>query len=331
MKRITWIVLGVLGIHAAVQAASFDCSKATSKTEMMICLDAGLSKLDENLSAAYKAAIQDEKQSDITRQSQKQWIKSRNTCQDFACVKNSYEERLTFLNQVKLHSDNSASDNSMGMEFIPFQKETCCLDDPFEYSSREAESLWAFIVLREPRLSTAWGENSLRNGGSFANLGKNGYLVFLDAFYFAEPKENRLAQLTKAWPPGTPEEPEFRRIGSNRLWALISGTELSHGVYKSSYYAIFIEFDSLGTPSVSSIELLSIHETYDGLCEGGDVFKVTDVATHVDSQEIKDVNSDKLEDIVFQLEQQDCKSKLRQKLSRIFINSGNSFIEQKQH
>lgn len=100
MKRITWIVLGVLGIHTAAQAVSFDCSKATSKVEIMICGDAGLSQLDEDLSSAYKAVLHDEKQSNIARQSQKQWIKLRNTCQDSACVKSSYEERLVALNSL---------------------------------------------------------------------------------------------------------------------------------------------------------------------------------------------------------------------------------------
>jgi len=76
------------------QAASFDCAKASTKIEKLICTDAALSKLDEELAVAYKAALQDENRAESIRQTQKQWMKERNTCTDADCVKRAYAARL---------------------------------------------------------------------------------------------------------------------------------------------------------------------------------------------------------------------------------------------
>ena len=96
MKQITSMVLAVAGLLLSLpaHAASFDCAKATTKVERLICADAELSKLDEELNAAYKTALQDEKQANTIKQAQKQWLKERNNCADAVCVKGVYEERL---------------------------------------------------------------------------------------------------------------------------------------------------------------------------------------------------------------------------------------------
>lgn len=97
MKQTTWIVFGWLMLCGAAHAASFDCAKAGTKVEKLICGDAALSKLDEELNVAYKAALQDERQAGTIKQAQKQWMKERNGCADAACVKSAYEARLSKL------------------------------------------------------------------------------------------------------------------------------------------------------------------------------------------------------------------------------------------
>jgi len=94
MKRQLWMVLGWLLLSSVVQAASFDCGKATTTAEKLICADAKLSKLDDELARSYKAALQDNQQVNTIRQAQKQWLKERNVCVDAACVKQAYEARL---------------------------------------------------------------------------------------------------------------------------------------------------------------------------------------------------------------------------------------------
>jgi ankyrin repeat protein/uncharacterized protein YecT (DUF1311 family) len=96
MREIVLAISCFLAATAA-HAASFDCQKARMKIEKMICGDAELSKLDEQLNSAYTAAVQDKTQAASVRQTQKQWLKARDTCPDLACLKQAYADRLQAL------------------------------------------------------------------------------------------------------------------------------------------------------------------------------------------------------------------------------------------
>lgn len=86
--------LALLVLSCTVQAASFDCAKAQSKVEKMICSDAELSKLDEDLGRAWKQHLSDNKFQDQFRNTQKHWIEQRNQCVDAQCLKQTYQARL---------------------------------------------------------------------------------------------------------------------------------------------------------------------------------------------------------------------------------------------
>ncbi len=81
------------------QAASFDCAKAGTKVEHIICDTPEISKLDDELNTAYKAALKDEKQAEAIKQAQKQWMKERNGCADAECIKQSYEKQTSILDK----------------------------------------------------------------------------------------------------------------------------------------------------------------------------------------------------------------------------------------
>lgn len=84
----------------SAQATSFDCGKAKSKVEHIICDNAEISKLDDELSATYSAALRSIVQANSIKQEQKQWMKERSGCADAACVKQAYEMRLQGLSSV---------------------------------------------------------------------------------------------------------------------------------------------------------------------------------------------------------------------------------------
>src|SRR5271169_5220376 len=96
MKQISWIVLGLLAPLTSAQAASFDCSKAQTKIEKLICGDDELSKLDEDLGRAYQQALLrsgDDKPQEIKEQ--RFWIKIIHmSCKDTACLKELYQKRI---------------------------------------------------------------------------------------------------------------------------------------------------------------------------------------------------------------------------------------------
>jgi len=96
MKRI-FQLLPVFLMVTTAQAANFDCTKASTKVEKMICSNAELSKLDEDLNAAYQSAMQDESQAKTVRRVQKEWLKDRNSCANITCLKTAYETRVAQL------------------------------------------------------------------------------------------------------------------------------------------------------------------------------------------------------------------------------------------
>ena len=119
MSKLILIIFGWLSLGMPVQAASFDCAKAASKVEHLICGDAELSKLDKKLvkalGDAYTASLSkldDElgklyqrtlgKANEEQRQQlifeQKHWLKyTRNLCQDITCLKLAYWSRQAAL------------------------------------------------------------------------------------------------------------------------------------------------------------------------------------------------------------------------------------------
>lgn len=86
-----------LALPGTVLAASFDCEKAVSNIEKLICSNEKLSSLDDQLNSTYKKSIESKEISDGIKQAQKKWIKERNVCIDTACIQLSYEKRLNEL------------------------------------------------------------------------------------------------------------------------------------------------------------------------------------------------------------------------------------------
>lgn len=85
----------LLIITGNVEAASFDCGKATSEVEKLICGDEELSKLDESLNKAYLQALKRFDSKEQMIKSQRQWLKNdRNACKNAECIRKAYETRI---------------------------------------------------------------------------------------------------------------------------------------------------------------------------------------------------------------------------------------------
>lgn len=106
MKQILWGVFCWMLSVTIASAASFDCGRASTKVEKLICANAELSKLDDDMGKAYLQAMdrirKSNDQSGLRQRfvkSQRQWLKNeRDVCQDAACVRTSYEGRLKEIN-----------------------------------------------------------------------------------------------------------------------------------------------------------------------------------------------------------------------------------------
>ena len=79
-------------------APSFDCKKATSGQDRMVCEDRELSSLDVELNILYSKARENSSDKNILKAEQLDWFKySRNSCSDASCLKNSYKKRIAQL------------------------------------------------------------------------------------------------------------------------------------------------------------------------------------------------------------------------------------------
>lgn len=91
-------VLVLLIFPITVIGASFDCKKSCTFVEQAICINKRLSKLDDKLAEEYKKAIEIAFAPDVLKQEQRDWLDNeRNVCQDVACLKRVYKERIEYL------------------------------------------------------------------------------------------------------------------------------------------------------------------------------------------------------------------------------------------
>lgn len=86
--------------QAPAMAASFDCSKAASPTEKLICSSAEISSLDGKLQKTYKTALTatDAYGKKALTEEQRNWVRyTRGICQDTTCLKQAYLSRIVVL------------------------------------------------------------------------------------------------------------------------------------------------------------------------------------------------------------------------------------------
>ena len=99
-------ILGTLALTACLAfpawAASFDCGKASFPMETAICNDQGLSVMDEQLAAAYTAAIAKSSDKGVQLKiAQRLWIQEARKCEsDGLCIAAMYIQRIADLSAV---------------------------------------------------------------------------------------------------------------------------------------------------------------------------------------------------------------------------------------
>lgn len=97
------LIYTLLLLSSPVSAASFDCKKASTQVEKMICGNSTLSSQDNLLAEDYKIKLQ--KSSPEAEKSlkadQRAWLRSRNACRDLDCLRASYENRRAELNPLE--------------------------------------------------------------------------------------------------------------------------------------------------------------------------------------------------------------------------------------
>lgn len=125
LKLFAAVIISTTFWNLPAFAASFDCSKATTETEIAICNDPELSALDERMSNAYMRArlSQDGEQ---YKNEQFKWLKERDLCSgDKQCLKNAYNSILSKLSNF----DNCSKSTTVTEIAICSNEELSALDD----------------------------------------------------------------------------------------------------------------------------------------------------------------------------------------------------------
>lgn len=87
-----------VSVSDAQATPSFDCEKALSSIEKMICSTPSLATADANMASAYKLAMLRTSNKTELKRSQIAWMKNtRNKCSDSVCVNQSYASRVGVL------------------------------------------------------------------------------------------------------------------------------------------------------------------------------------------------------------------------------------------
>jgi uncharacterized protein len=86
------------------EGASFDCTRASTLVESLICTDPNLSQLDDRVAVAYSSMrIRSTNPQELVA-AQRVWLVQRNQCQSVACIEDQYTKRLAALG-VSLRSN----------------------------------------------------------------------------------------------------------------------------------------------------------------------------------------------------------------------------------
>lgn len=99
-------------------SASFDCQKAKTPVEKLICGDPTLSVLDDGLAFAYRQQLASSGQRDALKAQQQAWLRERNACRDRACLKAAYSKRLAELQPASPSPVAEGQEEGMAPDFM---------------------------------------------------------------------------------------------------------------------------------------------------------------------------------------------------------------------
>lgn len=107
-----FFIFVLIAISTGAQSASFDCQKAKSVTEKLICQDEELSKLDEELASIYKNSIaKSEFPKDLIANQKIAWKQRETECSTKSYLIDWYAQRKTFFGAESSTSTNKIVQN----------------------------------------------------------------------------------------------------------------------------------------------------------------------------------------------------------------------------
>ncbi len=102
VHKLILATFSLLMIAGDIHAASFDCRKAASEVEKLVCGDLILSKSDDDLAALYAKTLKQAADPVSVRKQQREWLRRvRDRCMDVSCLRDAYATRIKEILSVK--------------------------------------------------------------------------------------------------------------------------------------------------------------------------------------------------------------------------------------
>ncbi|WP_439671216.1 Lysozyme inhibitor LprI N-terminal domain-containing protein [Cupriavidus necator] len=112
MKTAALAALTLTLSTAAFAGPGFDCAKASSNVEKMICADQTLSDADSVVSDMYKEVLSTAGNPNHVKQEQRQWLtKVRNACKTPDCLAKAYDMQYNKLQRDRLAGSGAVNPN----------------------------------------------------------------------------------------------------------------------------------------------------------------------------------------------------------------------------
>jgi len=230
-KRKAWGVATLLSCLISVpsaQAVSFDCAKAQSKVEKLICGNEQASQLDKEMQSAYQEAQAHAADPVSLKTEQRQWLKMRDTCNDVACIIQAYRTRLVSLKAMLTEPKacfrllerkwpEVASDHyPVCVDFLK-NLNSFCEDMPAtKWKKSHSSKKIMFPTNATPRTSCEWKNNpaiDTLKTPHWESLDPKAYLKVIQNMQqriYREPEEK--------WQPISPDMLQRINEGQSRLW-----------------------------------------------------------------------------------------------------------------
>lgn len=181
MRTILGFWLLSASLLSGAQAASFDCDKAASGVEKMICADNTLSNLDIALSSVYGKALFRSTEPSKLKAAQRSWLKNtRNVCQTAQCVEVAYKQRVLDLRAIPVtYPDLKTAIDATCREMAAFESSespgTCHVSKSGSFGALGATGFhYALYCLGEPLPKQGSGHCTMSAMALFAQRKETG-------------------------------------------------------------------------------------------------------------------------------------------------------------
>ena len=161
-------------------APSFDCSKASTRVENLVCDNARLAELDSEMASAYKTALRDSSWASANkriRRQQKEWLTQRNRCESKRCLRPLYRDRISAL-RAEVSGSGPEKDSANRPDTVPGLP---MLQAPAKVNSLELSKGGSWIVIASRQdlgEAKSFAESYARTFPSTTiSLSKNGWYV----------------------------------------------------------------------------------------------------------------------------------------------------------